>query len=282
MNRPRLVAWIGLGSMVLVSRAASAELTIDHEPGIDGCSEAAFYFPEDDSPEAQRARRRCRLERFERKLEDDRARDEAVRDTKREQTIAGWMDKQEIPVRVMHRNSVDLFLSGGLASYGVAVGGLLLPVLEAELWVGRRSVSESTATGFLWDSRTCLGGRFKWLTRSRGNLTPFASLGVAGCSAHLQSNSYNYGPVGLGFPDPGASNSAGDGAAHLVTASAGLAWMEKSGVRVSLEYVFAYAFYAQATLNDEARTEDANLRAAWESRLTSDRRGVRVQVGYAF
>jgi hypothetical protein len=74
----------------------------------------------------------------------------------------------------------------------------------------------------------------------------------------------------------------GTAAAHLVTASAGLAWMEKSGLRVSFEYVYTYAFYSQATLDDAAKTEDPNMRTAWSDRLESDRGGIRVQVGYGF
>jgi hypothetical protein len=294
MNRPRHgtasalrrrgSAGLVLVGALLVARRAPAALTIEHQPGGDGCAEAATYFPEDSSALAQRARRRCRLEIFERQLEEKRLRSDALADQRRDRVVEKWMEAQEIPNRVVRRNFVDLFAAGGLTSYGLAVGGVFLPWLEGELWGGRRSVAESLSngTGYLWDSRTCLGGRLKWLMRGRGNVTPFTSLGAAGCSAHVQFNPYVSAVAFPGGDPTNVSTSDGDGSAHLATASAGLTWTEKSGFRASLEYAFAYAFYTQATLNDKTRTEDVNLRTAWESRLTTDRAGVRLQVGYAF
>ena len=278
--------WLGVAascgaSILLATGTADASLTIDHLSGADGCTEAATYFPEDDGPLARNARMRCRLETFAQQREDERRRGEAVGDREREKTIETWIQKQEIPVRVLRRNSVDLFVSGGVASYGAALGGVLLPWLEGELWIGRRSVAESVTSGYLSDVRNCLGGRFKWLFVKRGNLTPLISLGAVGCSADVQFQSYGGGPIFQGDssnPNPGGGQAVG----HLATATAGLTWMEKAGLRVSLEYMFAYAFYTQATLNDAAKTEDANLRTAWEQRLTADRFGVRLQVGYAF
>ena len=270
-----------LSGGLLLSHPARAAVSVEHHADVDGCAQASAYFPEDLSVEATRARRQCRLETFERRLDEHRARAAVQSDKRQDQLLETWLERQEIPARVVHRNSIDFFLSNGLASYGLALGGLLFPWLEAEAWVGKRSVSESTSTGNFSDSRTCLGGRFKWLMRAHGNLTPSSSLGAADCSAHVQFDPYFFGgPVQPGGPP--TSSAAGDGAAHLFMATAGVAWMEKSGFRVSLEYVFSYAFYTQATLNDQARTQDANLRAAWESRLTSDRHGVRLQVGYAF
>jgi hypothetical protein len=279
------VAALGGASVLLVIGQAEASLTIDHVSGADGCTEAASYFPEDDSPLARSARLRCRLETFEKTMEEEHRRGAIAGEREREKTIETWIQKQEIPVRVMRRNSIDLFVSGGLASYGVTLAGVLFPWLEGELWAGRRSVAETVKSGYLADSRTCYGGRFKWLVVTRGNLTPFASLGASGCSANLQFQYYGPTPTGGGTFLPGSANptgGSGDGAAHLVTASAGMTWTEKSGLRVSLEYLLAYAFYAQATQNDAAKTEDANLRTAWEQRLTSDRYGFRLQVGYAF
>ena len=275
----RLLPWLLLAAPPL-ARHARAEVSVQHQPGVDGCAEAGTYFPEDMGIQAQRARRRCRLETFESKLQDYQAQHEARSEREQEQNIETWMAKQEIPNRLLHRNSIDLLTGSGLTSYGLAVGGLFLPWLEAELWVGRRSRSAGTDSGALWDSRTCLGGRFKWLMRSRGNLTPVTSLGAAGCSANVHYDPYYINIRSQGDTPP--SSSSGDAAAHLVTGTAGLAWMEKSGFRASLEYLYSYAFYTQATLTDDMRTEDANLRALWESRLTSNRQGIRLQVGYAF
>jgi hypothetical protein len=277
----------GSMSILLAAGDARATLSYEHQPAVDGCTEAATYFPEDDSPEARRARIRCRRETFAQRLEDEREQDEAVRDQEIDKNVESWLNKQEIPVRVMRRNSVDLFGSGGLASYGVAVGWLLFPALEAEVWLGRRNVAASffnaTMAGYMQDSRTCVGGRFKWMMRSRGNLTPFASIGAADCWANVRYDPYNSGPIFPGDNNPQPQNSAaGTAAAHVATGSVGLAWMEKSGLRASLEYMLDYAFYSQATLDDQARTQDANLHAAWDERLSGDRKGFRIQVGYAF
>ena len=267
--------------LVVASSPARAAVEVDHQGSDDGCAEADTYFPEDESPEATRARLRCRSETFARQLEEDRQRKEAEAENQRDKNLQTWMKKQEIPVRVMRRNSVDLYGGGGLTSYGIAVGWLLLPVLEAELWIGRRNVSQWISTGYFQDSRTCAGGRFKWLVRSRGNLTPFASIGAADCWANISFEPYNFGvPQDGSAPPP--TGGLGTAAAHLATASAGLTWMEKSGLRASLEYVYTYAFYDQTTLDDAARTQDAGMRAAWGQRLESDRGGVRVQVGYGF
>lgn len=268
--------------VVVATSQARAAVEVDHQGSDDGCAEAATYFPEDESPEATRSRLRCRSETFSRQLEEDRQRREAEAENQREKNLQTWMKTQEIPVRVMRRNAVDLYGSGGLTSYGVAVGWLLLPVLEAELWIGRRNVSQWISTGYFQDSRTCAGGRFKWMIRSHGNLTPFASIGAADCWANVSYEPYNFGGPTLDGAALPATGGLGTAAAHLATASAGLTWMEKSGLRASLEYLYTYAFYDQATLDDPARTQDPNLRTAWSERLESDRGGFRLQVGYGF
>ncbi len=61
-----------------------------------------------------------------------------------------------------------------------------------------------------------------------------------------------------------------------------MTWTDKSGLHASVEYIFTYAFYTQATLNDATHTEDPNLTTAWSDRLATERNGFRVQVGYAF
>lgn len=277
-------ALAGAVSILIAAGPARAVVEVDHQPGADGCTEAATYFPEDEGPEATRARLRCRSEAFARQLEEGRQRKEAEADNQRERNLQTWMKKQEIPVRLMRRNAIDLYGSGGLTSYGVAGGWLLLPGLEAELWIGRRNVSAWITTGYFQDSRTCAGGRFKWMVRSKGNLTPFLSGGAADCWANVSYEPINFG--GQTFPggpvQPAVVGGLGTAAAQLVTASAGLAWMEKSGLRASLEYGYTYAFYSQTTLDDAAKTQDPNMRTAWSQRLESDRGGLRLQVGYAF
>jgi hypothetical protein len=120
----------------------------------------------------------------------------------------------------------------------------------------------------------------KWLMRSHGNLTPVASVGAADCWANIALQSYGIPSSNGTVVPPGES--FGSAAAHVATGSLGLAWTDRTGVRASAEYVFTYAFYTQATLMDDARTMDAGLRTIWNDRLTSDRGGVRLQVGYAF
>ena len=267
MGGCRGIRWLtpatGALAMVVATGQARAVVDVDHQPGADGCAEADTYFPEDESPEATRARLRCRSETFARQLEEGRQRREADAEDQREKNLQAWMKKQEIPVRVMRRNAVDLYASGGLTSYGVAGGWVLLPVLEAELWIGRRNVSQWVMTGYFQDSHE-----------------PFEP-GAGDCWANVSFEPFNFQPVQNGA-QPALTGGLGTAAAHVVTASGGVAWMEKSGIRASLEYVYGYAFYSQTTLDDAARTQDANMRAAWGQRLESDRGGFRLQVGYAF
>ena len=159
----------GALAMMVATGQARAVVDVDHQPGADGCSEADTYFPEDESPEATRARLRCRSETFARQLEEGRQRKEADAEDQREKNLATWMKKQEIPVRVMRRNAVDLYASGGLTSYGVAGGWVLLPVLEAELWIGRRNVSRCHRLLVRQSGGGSghLHARITWLSRSR-------------------------------------------------------------------------------------------------------------------
>jgi hypothetical protein len=275
-------------SVLLTARAARAELTIDHDPAASGCDEAAAYFPEDESPPARRARERCRLENFEQRIEAEHRQQEIQADDTREKLVESWLEKQAVPVRVFRRYSIDGYLGGGVTTYGLAASGVLLPWLEAELSVGRRDLTGlvNGGTASFQDSRTCLGGRFKWLMFSRGNVTPFASVGVFDCSANVQLTSFGPTPYGQGLPGTPntqpAGPSAGNAAAHLVGAGGGITWTDKSGLRASAEYIFTYAFYTQGVLNDAMHTLDPNLAGAWTDRLATERNGFRIQVGYAF
>ena len=51
---------------------------------------------------------------------------------------------------------------------------------------------------------------------------------------------------------------------------------------MSIEYVFEYAFYTGASLNDDKKTPSPELDAALSTSLRADRNGVRFQAGYAF
>jgi hypothetical protein len=116
--------------------------------------------------------------------------------------------------------------------------------------------------------------------RSRGNLTPFISSGVFFCNANVALNSF--GGIAPGGGSIAPTNGNGTANAHLVGAGAGMAYMDKTGLHASVEYIFTYAFYTQATLGDTAHTEDPNLTSAWSDRLGTEQNGFRVQVGYAF
>ena len=272
------------GAVLLVAaRPARGELTIDHEPGSGACAEAATYFPEDESLEATRARQRCRLETFAQHIEQERVQREIQAENDRDKLVQAWMDKQNIPVRVFRRIAVDGYLGGGVTTYGLAASAVMLPWLEAELSVGRRDLDGGVSNGYLQDSRTCWGGRFKFYLSGHGNLSPFLSSGLFFCNANVAGTLYTpapttNGPGGFG----GASNDNGTANAHLLGAGGGLAWMDKSGFRASVDYIFTYAFYSQATLDDATHTEDANLTTAWTDRLSSEHHGFRAQVGYAF
>jgi hypothetical protein len=269
---------LAAGALLVAAHPARAELTIDHEPGGGGCDEAATYFPEDQSHAAIHARQRCRLETFEQRMQNERLQKEIQAENERDKLVQSWLDKQEIPVRVFKRVSIDGYLGGGITTYGLAGGVVMLPWLEAELSIGRRDVDGQLSAGYFQDSRTCWGGRFKFDLRSRGNLTPFISSGVFFCNANVALNSFGGLNSGLGGP----TNGNGTANAHLIGAGAGMSYMDKSGLHASLEYIFTYAFYTQATLSDTAHTEDPNLTSAWSDRLGSEQNGFRVQVGYAF
>jgi hypothetical protein len=76
--------------------------------------------------------------------------------------------------------------------------------------------------------------------------------------------------------------SEGSGVAHALTASLGATWTTTVGLRFSLEYMFAWAFYVQASDNTGAHPHDPMMQAAFDNTLATDRHGVRFQVGYAF
>ena len=280
----RAALGLAAGALLAVRSApARAEVTIDYESGSGACQDAAGYFPEDDTREATRARQRCRLETFAQRIENDRLQREIQAENDRDKLIQSWMDKQNIPARVFRRIWLDGYLGGGVTTYGLAAGAVILPWLEAELSLGRRDLNGLIDNGsaYFQDSRTCWGGRFKGLMRSRGNVTPFASMGVFFCDANAALTTY-----GSGIQQPGVSTfggtSNGSAGAHLLGAGAGVTWTDNSGLHASLEYLFTYAFYSQAVLSDMNHTEDTNLTSAWSDRLATERNGFRVQVGYAF
>ena len=286
-GRGHAVAALGFAAtaaLLVAAAPARAELTVDHEPGSGGCVEAAGYFPEDQSREATRARQRCRLELFDQRIENDRTQKEAQADKDRDKIVQSWMDKQNVPARIFSRIWLDGYLGGGVTTYGLAGGVVILPWLEAELSMGRRDLDGyiNNGTAFFQDSRTCWGGRFKGYAGPRQrDAVRLGGRVLLRRNAALTS----YGNITT-FPGAGPTGangpSAGSATAHLVGAGGGVTWTDNSGLHASLEYIFSYAFYSQAVLNDMNHTEDSNLTTAWSDRLATERNGFRVQVGYAF
>jgi len=274
MTRARLVVVAALlaGATLLPSRRAAAVLSMERVPELPPCADAASYPEGDDSPAAEHARRRCRLEQLEQRKNYERQWAAWVAWNQQKQTTQAWMDRVGIPARVTRRYAVDGFLATGFSHYGVTVAGILLPSLEAEVWLGFGNAENASNVGDLHDDRRCLGGRLKWLPIERGNLTPFFAGGAAGCTATLQFISF----TGQG------GGSDGSGVTHALTASLGATWTTTMGLRFSLEYIFAWAFYVQASDNTGAHPHDPMMQAAFENTLASDRHGVRFQVGYAF
>lgn len=261
-----LVVW-------LAPARASAGLLVEQLRDEDPCAEAATFAESDQSPEARRAYRRCRLAWLDRSLAEQRRHEAEERARRRPQVIQAWMERQSIPTRVMRRNAIDGFVGGGVVNYGLTLAGVFLPSLEGEAWVGWGSGDAFVNSAQVSDDRRCLGGRAKWMTLQRFNLTPYLSGGVAFCQASLK------------FSDFGGGNfvtSDGDGTAHHVTASAGLSWTAQNGFRASFEWMYMRAFYVQARHTDAMVAHDPTMRAVFESSLKDDRHGVRFQVGYAF
>jgi hypothetical protein len=255
-------------------RAARAALTVDRVPDLDPCVEAASYPDEDQSPEAAHARRRCRLEEAERKKMLDRQWADWNEWPKREKAMQTWIEQQGLPARVQRPNAADGFLGTGVAHYGLAVAGVFWPNLEGELWGGWGSSAHVNGSGDLHDDRRCLGLRAKWLPIERGNVTPFLAAGAAGCLASLSLFSFNSTAHGDTF--------GADGVGHFATGSAGLTVTTSVGVRFSLEYIFMWAYYVQASQGTGQRMHDPVLRDAFRDTLAANRHGVRFQVGYAF
>ena len=79
----------------------------------------------------------------------------------------------------------------------------------------------------------------------------------------------------------GSNLLTGSGRANSVSGEGGLqVWIR--AFRMSLEYVFEYAFYTGANLDDKQKTPSEDLRVALHDSLRNDRNGIRFQVGYAF
>ncbi len=252
---------------------ARAQSLVDQRPE-DPCEAARALDFADTTPAAENLRRACRLERFEDRLAADRSKQVATQELTRAARIQQWIDATQ-PWRVTRPLAFEGFFGSGLASYGISFSWDFLRKAELGVWLGWRPIDCQDGNGISTSAcgRTAYGlrGRWYWLDR---DLTPFVDTGLSFMSSDLA----------LFVPNPGGNGSthaSGSGRANSVVAGAGLAFGFRS-FRMSIEYVFEYAFYTGASLNDDKKTPSPELDTALSSSLKADRNGVRFQAGYAF
>ena len=274
MTRARRVG-VGIAAAVVLARAEARAQSFIERVDDDACAQAAAYDPDDQGALAQRARRACRLQRFEQRLAAERRQRLAVAEQKRVEKAEAWLEQHE-PTRVVRPIAVGLFVGSGLASYGIDGSWTVLRRLAIDAWVGGHNtdwsdaISSSGNASFL---RRSLGLGARWYFNDL-DLSPFAGASFATTSANMQATFFD--------PSNGTNNFlTGNASAHLVSGSAGLE-LAYQGLRASLEYVYSYAFYTQANKDDMIKTPDDQLRRIWQDSLDSDRNGVRLLVGYAF
>jgi hypothetical protein len=240
------------------------------------CEEARTYEVADVGAAAQHARRRCRLELMETRLASERQQAVFAAERAQDERVETWMEATQ-PTRVLRPVSADVLLGTGIVSYGLMVSWDVLRWMEIAAWIGRHPISCAAAYNPSGGdcTRTAYGGHARWFFTQK-DFTPFIGAGFAFASSSLSI----YGPS-----DPsqsfGGNVLAGDGRAHCVDGSAGLL-LSVRGLRLSLEYVFEYAYYTGANQNDMIKTPSEDLRIVWSDSLRQDRHGIRFQVGYAF
>jgi hypothetical protein len=252
---------------------ARAQSLVDQQPE-DPCEGARALDIADTTPAAENLRRACRLERFQDRLAADRSQKVATQELTREARIQQWIDATQ-PSRVTHPLAFEGFFGSGLASYGVSFSWDFLRHAELGVWLGWRPISCQDGYGNSTSAcgRTAYGLRGRWYLLDR-DFTPFVDAGLSFMSSELQLCTQTY------YCIP-STHIAGSGRANSVNLGAGLAFGYRS-FRVSIEYVFEYAFYTGASLDDDKKTPNAELDAALSTSLRADRNGVRFQAGYAF
>jgi hypothetical protein len=267
-------AWLVAVPVAVVLEAVGAvgvraQSLVDQRPE-DPCEAARGLDIADTTPAAESVRRSCRLERFEDRLAADRSQQVVVEEQTREARIQQWIDATQ-PWRVTRPLTFEGFFGAGLASYGVGFSWDFLRHAALGAWLGWRPIScqdpygnETSACG-----RTTYGLRGRWHLLDQ-NFTPFIDTGLSFMSSHLAL-----------FSNSGSGYLSGSGRANSVCAGAGLAFGFRS-FRTSIEYVFEYAFYTGASLDDDKKTPNSELDAILASSLHGDRNGVRFEVGYAF
>ena len=253
--------------------SARAQSLVDQRPE-DPCEAARALDIADTTPAAENIRRACRLERFEDRLAAERSQQVATQELTRQARIQQWIDATQ-PWRVTRPLAIEAFFGSGLASYGISFSWDFLRNAELGAWLGWRPISCQDISGISTSAcgRTAFGLRGRWYLLDR-DLTPVVDAGLSFMTSDLALFVPNPGGYGSTYP-------SGAGRANSVALGAGLAFGFRS-FRLSIEYVFEYAFYTGASLTDEKKTPSPQLDAALSSSLRADRNGVRVQAGYAF
>lgn len=251
---------------------ARAQSLVDQRPE-DPCEAARALDIADTTPGAENVRRACRLERFQDRLAAERIQQGATQELARDARIQQWIDATQ-PSRVTHPLAFEGFFGSGLASYGVSFSWDFLRHAELGVWLGWRPISCLDANGSTTSAcgRTAYGLRGRWYLLDR-DFSPFVATGLSFMSSELAYCTQAYACS--------STHIAGSGRANTVNVGAGLAFALRS-FRISIEYVFEYAFYTGASLDDEKKTPSPQLDGILDTSLQGDRNGVRFQAGYAF
>lgn len=252
---------------------ARAQSLVQQQPE-DPCEGARALDIADTTPGAENLRRACRLERFQDRLALERSEQVATQELTRDARIQQWIETTQ-PWRVTRPLAFEGFVGTGLASYGFSFSWDFLRHAELGVWLGWRPISCQDGMGYSTSAcgRRAYGLRGRWYLLAR-DFTPFVDTGISFMSSDLA----------LYVPNPDSNGStyrSGSGRANSVVAGAGLAFGFRS-FRFSIEYVFEYAFYTGASLNDDKKTPNPDLETALSTSLHADRNGLRFQAGYAF
>jgi hypothetical protein len=266
---------VALGATFLLAPAARAQSFVQRVAG-DACEQARSFDRADASPEAQEARRACRLQQFEQRLTAERAELVAKQVQERDARVQKWLEMTQ-PGRVLHPLAFEGFTSTGLASYGLLLSYMALRQLEFAASIGYRNVgyADSNLTGIgtaTYKSRT-LAFTSRWYATTR-ELSPFIGAGIGVTNAN---------PDVLWYGKDGTvpANYQGSARGHSMSAHVGLQLAVRN-LRLSLEYALQYVFFTGASLNDMTKTPNEQMRAVWQQTLDDHRHGVVFRVGYAY
>lgn len=269
-----MTAWVAGAALIAclaLAATARAQSLVDVVPD-DPCVQADALARDDVSPAAEHLRRACRLRRFEDRLEVERRQQVLAAEQARGDRIQRWLDQTQ-PPRVVRPFSVEGFLGGGLASYGITAAWAFLKQADLSVWLGRRSIScDAVGAPSSADcSRTSYGFRGRWYLLPT-KVTPFLSGGLSITSAHVQivQNGSN-----------GQTLLSGDARANSYNLAGGLQ-VAYAAFRLSGEAIYEHAFFTGANTDDAKKTPNNQLKGIWSDSLKQDQVGFRVQVGFAF